>query len=84
MKNRNSSQPLHKFSWMGFMYKRLINLTDYPSLSSAARAEKLLALYEEWESEPNMARPKRFSGTRKERLERMERVIWTFEHEESI
>ena len=67
---------------MGSMYKRLIDLSEYENLTAATRAESLLAMYEEWESEPNMPERERFSGTREERLKKMERVIWTFEQEE--
>jgi hypothetical protein len=83
MQNKNIRSPLtHKFSWMGYMYKRLINLPEYENLTAVERAEKLLAMYEEWESAPNMPERERFSGAREERLNKMERVIWTFEQEE--
>ncbi len=64
------------------MYTRLINLPEYENLTAVARADKLLAMYEEWERAPNMPERVRFSGARKERLKKMERVIWTFEQEE--
>jgi len=66
---------------MGSMYKRLIDSPEYPSLGSRERAGRLLEMYEEWESQPNMPERQRFSGTREERLKKMERVIWTFEQE---
>ena len=83
MQNRNIRSPrTHKFSWMGSMYKRLITLPEYENLTVVARAENLLAMYEEWESAPNMPKRERFSGARAERLKKMERVLWTFEQEE--
>jgi hypothetical protein len=83
VQNQNISSPSrHQFSWMGFMYKRLIDLPEYEKLTAVTRAEKLLTMYEEWESEPNMPERERFSGTREERLKKMERVIWFFEHEQ--
>jgi hypothetical protein len=72
----------HQFSWMGPMYHRLISLPEYPNLSLGERAEKLLEFYEEWESDPDMPHREMFSGTREERLEKMNRVIWFFEHED--
>ena len=83
MQNKNIRSPLtNKFSWMGYMYKRLINLPEYENFTAVECAEKLLAMYEEWESAPNMPKRERFSGAREERLKKMERVIWTFEQEE--
>jgi len=64
------------------MYQRLISLPEYPNLSSEERAKKLLEIYEEWESDPDVPHRERFSGTREERLKKMERVIFTFEHED--
>lgn len=82
MQNQNISSPLrHQFSWMGFMYKSLIDLPEYKNLTVVTRAEKLLVMYEKWESQPNIPKRERFSGTREERLKKMERVLWFFEHE---
>jgi hypothetical protein len=53
MQNQNIGSPLrHQFSWMGFMYKSLIDLPEYESLTVVTRAEKLLVMYEKWESQP--------------------------------
>jgi hypothetical protein len=85
MQNQNIRSTFrHQFSWMGFMYKRLVDLREYENLTGATRAEKLLAMYEKWESQPNMPKRERFSGTREERLKKMQRVIWFFEHEETV
>ena len=81
MQNNNIRPPLrHQFWWMGSMYKKLIDLPEYETLTAVERAEKLLAMYEKWESPPNMPKRERFSGTREERLKKMERVIWFFEN----
>lgn len=71
----------HQFAWMGYMYLKLISLSEYSELSEEMRAEKLLDMYEEWESAPNKPYRERFSGTRQERLKKMTKVIWYFEHE---
>jgi hypothetical protein len=83
MSQRQETIPIpHQYSWMNSMYHKLISLPEYPNLSPEGRAEKLLEFYEEWESAPHMPSRERFSGTHNERLEKMQRVIWFFEHQD--
>jgi hypothetical protein len=85
MQNQSIGDPLrHQFSWMGFMYKSLIDLPEYEDLTVEMRSEKLLIMYEKWESQPNIPKRQRFSGTREDRLKKMERVLWFFAHENTV
>jgi hypothetical protein len=63
------------------VYDEISGAPDWPDLSPEARAERLLARYEQWYADADKPKADYFQGTREEKLEHMERVILYFENQ---
>jgi hypothetical protein len=78
-----NKKKLHTYSWMGFIYQRLISSPEWPTLNKEERAEGFLEILEGLDEGINKDRWQRMAGSREENLQKTKRIIGTFEIEES-
>jgi len=78
-----NKKKLHTYSWMGFIYQKLISSPEWPALNKEKRAERFLEILEGLDEGINKDRWERMAGTREENLQKTKRIIWTFEGEEN-